>query len=154
MTKMFVILFLFVLSFRLCAQQPDVRAGENAPSEAEVKALEAKLASLIVKAEWDEYAKNLASDYIHTRENGVVENKSEALASLRDGKRKIIVMEMEPADSKVLVYGDTALANAEFTVTVRDGGQVRSRRTRLTDVYVKRDGIWFLISGQDTTIGK
>ncbi len=142
------------MSFRLCAQPPDVRAGEDAPSEAGVKALEAKLAALIVKGEWDEYAKSLGSDYIHTRQNGVVENKSEALASLRDDKRKIIVMEMEPADSKVLVYGDTALANAEFTVTLRDGGQVRSRRTRLTDVYIRRDGVWLLISGQDTTIGK
>ena len=113
-----------------------------------------KLAGLILRGDWDEYAKYLAPDYLHTRYNGQVENKGEALASLRDVKRKIIVMEMEPADLAIRIYGDTALANAEFTVTVRDSGQVKSRRTRLTDVFMRRDGQWCLVAGQETPIGK
>jgi ketosteroid isomerase-like protein len=83
-----------------------------------------------------------------------VEGKDEALASLRDVKRKVIVMEMEPADLVIRIFGDTAVANAEFTIRVRDSGQVKSRRTRLTDVFVKRDGQWCLVAGQETPIGK
>jgi uncharacterized membrane protein len=54
----------------------------------------------------------------------------------------------------IRIFGDTAVANAEFTIRVRDSGQVKSRRTRLTDVFVMRDGQWCLVAGQETPIGK
>jgi uncharacterized protein YchJ len=63
-------------------------------------------------------------------------------------------MEMEPADVVTRIYGDTAVTNAEFTIRVRDNGQVKSRRSRQTDVFVKRDGQWYLVAGQGTTIGR
>jgi uncharacterized protein YchJ len=80
--------------------------------------------------------------------------KEEALVSLRDVKRKIIVMEMEPADVAIRIYGDTAVSNAEFSTSVRESGQVKTRRNRQTDVFVKRDGQWYLIAAQGTMIGK
>jgi len=154
MRKIFIITVLLAVSASLTAQQPSVHADANPTAEGEIKALELKLAGLILRGDWDEYAKHLASDYLHTRDNGHVEDKDEALASLRDLKRKIIVMEMEPADLAIRIYGDTAVSNAEFTITVRDSGQVKSRRTRLTDFFVKRDGQWCLVAGQETPIGK
>jgi Domain of unknown function (DUF4440) len=155
----FFVVILFVaglssLSIRLNAQQLSAREGSNSAAEGEIKSLDLKLADLIIRGDWDEYAKQLASDYLHTRENGQLENKDEALASLRDPKRKIIVMEMEPATFAVRIYGDTAIANAEFTITVRDSGQVKSRRSRLSEVFIKRDGQWWLVAEQGTTIGK
>jgi ketosteroid isomerase-like protein len=154
MRKLLTITVVLVLSIALSAQQPGVRADANSTAQGEIKALELRLAELIVHGDWDEYTKHLASDYLYTRDNGHLENKDEALASLSDARRKIIVMEMEPADLAIRTYGDTAVANAEFTITVRDSGQVKSRRTRLTDVFVKRDGQWVLVAGQGTTIGK
>jgi ketosteroid isomerase-like protein len=154
MGKVVTVAVFLALSLTLTAQQTGLHAEANPAVEREIKALELKLADLIVKADWDEYAKHLAEDYLHTRENGQVENKDEALASLSDVKRKIIVMEMEPASLKIRLYGDTAVSSAEFTVTVRDSGQVKSRRTRLSDVFVKRDGGWILIAEQGSAIGK
>ena len=154
MRHVFIVTVLLALSLALSAQRPGARADANPVAEGEIKALELKLAELLVHGDWDEYAKHLASDYLHTRENGHVESTDEALASLRDVKRKIIVMEMEPSDLAVRIYGDTAVSNAEFTTSVRDSGQVKTRRSRQTDVFVKRDGQWYLIAGQDTMIGK
>jgi ketosteroid isomerase-like protein len=158
MRKIYAISALLALSIALHAQQLGVHVDTNASGESEIKTLELKLAEMIVRGEWDEYAKNLSSDYLHTRDNGQVEGKGEALGNLRgvknDAKRKIIVMEMEPADLVIRIYGDTAVSNAEFTITVRDSGQVKSRRARLTDIFVKRDGQWWLVAEQDTTIGK
>jgi hypothetical protein len=154
MRNIFIITALLGLSLALSAQQPGAHADTNPVTEGEIKALELKLAELIVHGGWDEYEKHLASDYLHTRDNGHVESKDEALASLRDVKRKIIVMEMEPADLAIRIYGDTAVSNAEFTTSVRDSGQVKTRRTRQTDVFVKRDGQWYLIAEQGTMIGK
>ncbi len=137
----------------MTAQQPDVHADANPVAEGEIKALESKLAELIVRAGWDEYAKHLASDYLYTRDNGHVEGKDDALARLRDVKRKVIVMEMEP-DLTIHIYGDTAVSSAEFTVRIRENGQVKSRGLRQTDVFLKREGQWSLVAGQSTTIGK
>jgi hypothetical protein len=154
MRNVFIITVLLALSLALSAQQPGAHADANPTAEGEIKALELRLAGLIVRADWDEYEKHLASDYLHTRDNGHVESKDEALASLRDIKRKIIVMEMEPADVAIRIYGDTVVSNAEFTTSVRESGQVKTRRTRQTDVFVKRDGQWYLIAEQGTMIGK
>jgi len=154
MRNIFTPTVLLALSIALTAQQPGMHADANPVAEGEIKALELKLAGLIVRGEWDEYARHLASDYLHTRDNGYVEGKDEAMASLRDVKRKIIVMEMEPADTEIRIYGDTAVSSAEFTTSVRESGQVKTRRTRRTDVFVKRDGQWCLVAGQGTTIGK
>ena len=154
MRHVFIITVLLALSLALSAQQPGARADANPVAEGEIKALEMKLAELIVRGDWDEYEKHLASDYLLTRENGHVESKDEALASLRDVKRKIIVMEMEPGDLAIRIYGDTAVSNAEFTTSLRESGQVKTRRTRQTDVFVKRDGQWYLIADQGTMMGK
>jgi|ERR1039458_5886479 ketosteroid isomerase-like protein len=154
MRKLFAITLLLALSIALEAQQSDLHADTNPAAEGKIKALELKLAELIVRDDWDEYEKHLASDYLHTRDNGHVEYKDEALAGLRDVKRKVIVMEMELADLAIRIYGDTAISNAEFTIRVRENGQVKSRRSRQTDVFVKRDGQWYLIAEQGTTIGK
>jgi len=154
MRNVFTPTVVLVLSIALTAQQAGVHADANPAAESEIKALELKLAGLIVRGDWDEYAKHLASDYLYTRDSGHVEGKDEALVSLRDVKRKIIVMEMEPADLAIRIYGDTAVSNGEYTITVRDSGQVKSRRTRLTDVFLKRDGQWCLVAEQGSTIGR
>jgi len=153
MRKVFTITVLLALSIALKAQ-PGTDADANPAAEGEIKALEMKLAELIVRGDWEEYEKHLASDYLLTRDNGHVESKDEALVSLRDVKRKIIIMEMEPADAAIRIYGDTAVSNAEFTTSVRESGQVKTRRTRQTDVFVRRNGQWHLIAEQGTMIGK
>jgi ketosteroid isomerase-like protein len=148
------VILVLALSIAAGAQASDLRADANPAVEAEIKALELKLTALIVSADWEEYAKHLASDYLHTRENGQVESKDETIASLRDVKRKVIVMEMEPSSLAIRSYGDAAISSAEFTIRVRESGQVKSRRTRHTDVFVKRDGQWWLVAEQATLIGK
>ena len=150
----FTITLLLALSIPLGAEQPSMHSDANPAAQAEIKALELKLAELIVRNDWDEYAKYLASDYLHTRENGHVEGKDEALAALRDVQRKIIFVEMEPADAAIHAYGDTVICNAEFIFTIRDSGQVKTRHTRVTEVFVKREGQWYLAAEQGTTIGK
>jgi ketosteroid isomerase-like protein len=153
-SRLLTVAILLVITIPLAAQQPDAHANATSPAEAEIKALESKLPDLIVQADWDEYAKHLATDFLHTRDNGQVENKDETMAALRDIKRKIIVMEMEPADLLIHTYGDASVSSAKFVTRVREAGQVKSRVTRQTDVFVKRDGQWLLVAEQVTDIGK
>jgi ketosteroid isomerase-like protein len=148
-----ILAILLGLTLSTAAQQPAPHSDATAEAQAQIRALETKLADLMVQGDWDEYAKHLASDYVHTRDNGQVESREEALANLRDVKRRIIVMEMEP-DPVIHIYDATAVANAEFTIRVREMGQVRSRRIRQTNVFVNRDGQWWLVEQQETSISK
>ncbi len=154
MRNMLLIAVLFALCGVAAAQPSAVRAETNPAAEAEIKSLELKMADWIVHGAWDEYGRRLASDYVHTGYNGHVEGKEEALAALRDERRKIIVMEMEPSTQIVRVYGDTAISNAEFTISVRESGQLKMRLMRLTDVFVRREGRWYLAAEQQTNVGK
>ena len=153
MRRIFTISIFLALSIALAAQQPGIHAAANPAAEAEIKALELKLADLMVRGDWDEYAKHLASDYLYT-DNGHVESRDEALANLRDSKRKFIVMEIESEDLTIRIYGDMAVSGAKYTATVRESGQVKSHLARVTDVFIKRDGQWYVIAGQAATIAK
>lgn len=148
------IILLLTLCVTAAAQPGAARADTNPAAEAEIRALELKLAEWIVHGQWEEYGQHLAVDYLHTAYDGHVQGKEEALAALRDEHRKIVVMELEPADQRVRVYGDTALSNAELAISVRESGQLKSRRVRLTDVFIRRDGQWYLVAEQSTPIGK
>jgi len=145
---------LFAVSSVAAAQQSPLHADTNPAAEGEIKALELKLADWIVHGNWEAYAQVLAPDYLHTTYNGQVESKDEALAGLRDEHRKTIVREAETADQRIQVFGDTAVFNAEFTIWVRESGQVKTRRLRVTDVFLRRDGRWLLMAEQSTAIGK
>ncbi len=147
MRHAFAITLLVVTSTGALAQPAVVHADANPAAEAEIRVLDSKLAEWIVRGQWDEYSQHLAADYLNTSYNGHVENKEEALAALRDEHRKIIVMEPEPEDQVVRVYADTAVFNSEFTVAVRESGQLKSRRIRLIHVFVRREGQWYLIVG-------
>lgn len=154
MREILKITAMLALSMAAFGQQAALGADTNPAAESEVKALQLKLAELIVHADWDEYAKHLGADYLHTGYLGRVEGKDEALATLRDPKRKIIVMELEPRDQQVRIYGDTAVSIAECTISVRESGQIKSRSVRLIGVFVKHDGQWYEVAEQATTIGK
>jgi hypothetical protein len=145
---------LAILFLRLsAAQSPGPHADSDSAVEADVKALVSQMAGMIVKADWNGYAQRLAPDYLRTSYDGRVVNKDEALASLRDPQRKIIVMEIEP-DQRVRLYGDSAVSSTEFTISVRESGHLKTRLIRMTDVLVKREGQWYVVAEHATAIGK
>jgi ketosteroid isomerase-like protein len=49
-------------------------------------------------------------------------------------------------DAKVMVLGDTAIANYRFIVTVKTPSLDLRRRYRTTNVWVKRDGRWQIVA--------
>ena len=49
-------------------------------------------------------------------------------------------------DTKVMVLGDTAIANYRFVVTVKAPSLDLRRRYRTTNVWVKRDGRWQIVA--------
>lgn len=125
---------------------------DTANSEEGIKAFNLKLAQWIVQGNWDEYEKQLTSDFTRISADGKFTDKKSALSELREGPRKIIVM--EPEELHVRIYRDSAILQGRLTTSFRDAGRVSTRKERFTEVFVKQDGQWLLASEQETAIGK
>jgi len=134
------------------AQATGAQPGVNAATEEEIKALETKLADLMVHGAWDEYEKLLAPDYAGITYNGKLENKEGAMLGLRNGPRKVIVM--EPEDLHVRTYGETAVLQGQLTIWARESGRVSTKVERFTEVFVRQDGHWHLAAMQETPASK
>ena len=124
----------------------------NSASEADIKALDANLNSLIIRAAWDDYANVLASAFTRVSPDGRLQTKDEVMSEFRSGPRKILAL--EPEEVRVRFFGDTAISQGILTESFREAGRVNTRRERFTRVFVKEDGAWHLVSEQFTTIGK
>lgn len=125
---------------------------DNTNSEEGLKALELKLAQWIVQGNWDEYEKQLTSDFTRISADGKFADRKSVLSEFREGPRKIIVM--EPEELHVRVYGDSAVLQGRLTTSVRDAGRVSTRKEKFTELFVKQDGQWLLASEQETLMGK
>jgi ketosteroid isomerase-like protein len=104
-------------------------------TEAEVLRTHVDLFNGALKSrDWDELAAIYSDDYMLVRPDGSVSSKEEVLKDLRVGGLEF--KEIEAADVKVRIHGDTAiLTAASRTVTSRQGREAKSH-IRLVAVYV------------------
>ncbi|SRR6266567_2469324 len=141
---------LAVLTLPLLAQQPALKADNNAAPS--IKQLETDLAKLLIAGKWDEYAAYLSDDFVRTAANGAIEHKPQAWAEFRSGTNKLL--DMIPEELSVTTYGDTAVATSHLTILGRKNGKVTTTFSQCTDVFVERDGHWFIIASQATPAAK
>lgn len=148
---------LLVVSFltqRIAAQPapPEPAPQHRDATGEEIKALELKLADLILRGDWAEYEKYVAPDFTRIDDAGRFETRDEFMSGLKNGGRKVIVM--EPEDLVARSYGETAVLQGQLTIWVRDSGRVSKRHDRFTEVFLRRDDQWHLAVEQDTAVGK
>lgn len=110
--------------------------------------LEWNIAELKSDKAW--FERNLADDYsgVSSRD-GALEDKDNFLAEF--GKSKTSVAETRELD--VRVDGERAIATGLYlSQGTDDKGAKFDRRTRFTDVFIKRDGRWQIWSSQGTEV--
>lgn len=116
---------------------------------------------LYMEREWNDASKrkdvawferNYADDAtdINSR-TGEIHSKVEEIASMKNDKA--VLDSLELSDLNVRVEGNTAVVTGINHVKGRDDkGLPMDRRTRFTDVFVKRDGRWLVLATQGTLI--
>lgn len=93
----------------------------------------------------------LAADASLIGLRGRMQNKSEALADLKDTTSSVTAC--SDTNMKVRVYGDTAIVTGEGTRSgTFKGTPFKDRRALWTDVFVKKDGRWQCVATQSTLI--
>jgi hypothetical protein len=91
----------------------------------------------------------LADDFILLSENGLLYTKQEVLTRLRTQKNISSVNYTIQNKTIRFVAPDIAIIHAAFIVINKDGKKIG---TQYTDIYVKRNGNWLCVSGNNTPI--
>jgi ketosteroid isomerase-like protein len=149
-TRFRTTVFFALLTLPLLAQETVLKADNNSGTVVEKLVLD--LAKLMVAGKWDEYASYLSEDFVRTRANGTIEHKPRAWAEFRTGNNKLL--DMIPEELQTVSYGDTAAVIGHVSILGRQNGKVTTTFSRFTDVFVQRDGHWFMIASQATPLSK
>lgn len=114
---------------------------------------------LKIEREWlDAYMKSdaaaleriTADDYNMTAPTGQVMTKAQEIAMLKSVPAGALKLSTE--DTKVRIYGDTAVLTGILNQNGMDAGKPRTLRLRYTDVWVKRGGRWQVVAAQLTNM--
>ncbi|MBW4026389.1 MAG: nuclear transport factor 2 family protein [Acidobacteria bacterium] len=138
---------LLLLLFGMCALSMPAHAAmphrENR-AQKEVEALEAQWRTAQITNDVKTMDRLLADDYIGISANGTIETKAEILAQHRSGTLQI--KQLDFTDTKVRVYGDTAVVTSRAELTGTNGESDVSGEYRYTRVYNRRFGQWKIVS--------
>lgn len=124
------------------AAPPPLAARLKAQADAWDRAIVAKDRAAI--------AANMADDFRQIDAHGNVESKASFLAGLVTPDLQLDPYTVE--DFEVRVYGGTALLSGRTRMTGRYQGKPFSTHYRYIDVYVKRGGVWKIVSVQISPI--
>ena len=91
-------------------------------------------------------ARILADDFLLTSARGVLMTKSEWLAALDT----IVGESFEWEEIRVRLFGEVAVVHCRTRQRASVGGQDWSGRFLITDVWVRRDGRWQVVSRHGT----
>lgn len=125
--------------------------ADATPTPAEIVALDQRLNQLILAHDVDA-ARALYDDaFVLTTSGGGMKSKADMLADI--GNPAVVLTVCETTDVEVRIRGNTAI----LTGTLRQAGTVGGRaidvRLRVTDTWVRVDGVWRLLAGHASRHG-
>ena len=138
---LFSLFFLFLSLAALCQAK-----NGKADSEETLKQLERRRYDLMIKKDLKSLGEMLSDDMLYTHSNGNTESKEQYLASLASGKS--VYYAVEPEETQVRFYGNTAILNGIAKVDTDVNGQRTTLRLKYTNAYVKRNGKWQFVTWQ------
>jgi uncharacterized protein (TIGR02246 family) len=115
---------------------------------AAIKALEEQWAAASAKNDSAAVASILADNITSIGSDGVMRNKSEMVAAMKNRKYESAVEE----DIKVQTFGDAAVATGIWRAKGTDNGKPFSETERFTDTYIKMGGQWKCVATHSSTM--
>ena len=96
------------------------------------------------------FQENLSDDYVLITPNGTARTKRDVVSELATPGMKM--NPFEAIEVQIRVYGDSAVVNGRMLQRYTLGHIRYANDLRYTDVYVKKKGRWYLVSGHASTV--
>jgi ketosteroid isomerase-like protein len=146
------ILIIAMLALAACsAALAQVKGKSDAPSvEKQLMKLEQDLVDALVRGDTALWERSLADSFVFTAPDGATQTKAQVLSDFKNG-----VLKMESStndDMKVRAYGNAAVVTYRSTDKGTYHGRDIGGQYRWTDVFVKRNGRWQIVSTQGTPL--
>ena len=125
---------------------------ERNTMQEEVLRLEKEFSQAIVKNDAKAVARFLADGWIIIDPDGGIVDRARFLGVIESGALTHEIMESD--DTRVLIYGNTAIVTALTTTKGKFSGQAFTTQERATDVFVKQNGRWLCVLSQLTRFTK
>jgi ketosteroid isomerase-like protein len=106
----------------------------------EILRLEKEFSQAIVKNDVEAVGRFLADDWIIVDPDGGIIDRARFLDVIKSGALTHEMMESD--DTRVRIYGNTAIVTALTTTKGKFSGQVFTTQERATDVFVNQNGRW------------
>ena len=135
-------MLLAFLALSAFAQNSNVRADTDPAAVESVKKFELELCDLLVRGEWDSYARHLTDDYVRILP-GRIEGKENVLKGFRASNVKTISMAPEQMDVRIYCDAAVMIIQLRFREQAPDG-KTTEKLGRATKVFVRRHAQWYL----------
>ena len=142
-------LALLILGFFAAACEPKSAANINQAREQDVLRIQADRFRAMTESDIDALESILADDLVYTHTTGRSETKAEFLESIQG---TVSYRSVEPRETQVRFFGDTAVTNGAAAMHVSAGERQIIMEILFTEVYQKNAGKWQLVSWQSTRI--
>lgn len=143
-------IFAVCLLLAICHSALALPHHEKSEIHKRIETLEQLWRQAIVTNNVSEMDRLLADDYIGITSNGTVETKKEAVDQRAAGTVRISTLDL--TDTKVRVYGDTAVVTSQADLVGTNGTTDISGKYRYTRVYNRRLGQWKIVSFEASRI--
>jgi uncharacterized protein (TIGR02246 family) len=118
--------------------------------EEQIKALQEEFRQAQLKGDISALEKFYADDAMTVHSDGKLTTKAQEIANFKSGSEKAESMTMN--EQRIHTYGDTAVANGEYSVTATVHGKQYTGNVSITRVWVKEKGGWKVVLYQATRI--
>lgn len=151
MKRIFVIAALAITASSVALGQTTNKTSDaNHEAEQEVRKTHSERLKALATSNVSTLDRIVGEDLVYISPVGKVQTKAEIVNDLKSGALK--VSSIEPGDTNVRVYGNTAVVTYLTVSKFVDNGKEYNNQIRSTSVYVKRDGRWQLVSQQMTRV--
>jgi ketosteroid isomerase-like protein len=137
MKRLFLSVVLLLLSLSASSQES---SGQD------ILKIEEQWTQALLKADADYLERLYTDDIVYTHTNGMVNTKTEFLASLKAGKAKYL--SLERSELKVRNYGDTAIVTFRALIKVN----AVTLPSQIIHVFVRQNGEWRMAAYQSTRL--
>ena len=136
---------LLILSACLLAAQ-----NQGSAVEQDLMRIEKEMLAAALKGATSPSERYLADNYIFTGPDGLVISKAQSIEDLKSGNLKLQAASLD--DTKVQVYGNTAIVTYASNDKGTYKGKDISGKTRWTDVFVKQKGRWMIVASHGSPV--